>query len=358
MVPITSYALERARRLDHAALGRFEVLNAGVVGCSSSHGLRQLMVRILDLDPDILTVRFGVNDTLPSWAPWYRAHEPASPTLRALLYGSADWKLTRLGLDAYHAARFLHPAPESVRWTSLKRFRLNLERMIEVAHARGIRILLLDYPIVDSRAASHGGVSRDTLSDVLAGLHAVTRGVSRRMDAPFLATGERFTSHTEPLFDASDAVHPNPRGAAGRAQRAILAVTEIYRDSVLRTLIVPRLRYVVPLLESLEDPGFIGNVHIARLPAFPLQYALVNHELSALACIPGSPAFAEEEPLGQAASFALDLAFDVLLRSSPCYAPVLPDVTFLDLRGMPDPHDRPLANSTEFSLDRDKTLAF
>ncbi len=137
MIPIASYPGELRRRLERDAPGRFEVINAGVIGYSSSHGLRQLMVELLELEPDILTVRFGVNDSQPSWAPWHRSHEPSNPMLRELLYGLHDWKLARLFLAAYRSLRFLHPEPESVRWASVPRYRKNLERIIDVAEANG-----------------------------------------------------------------------------------------------------------------------------------------------------------------------------------------------------------------------------
>ena len=213
MVPIASYPAELSQLLAREAPERFEVLNAGVIGYSSSHGLRQLAVRILDLDPDIITVRFGVNDSLPSWAPWYRATEPASRSLRALLYASADWKLTRLTLSGYHSVRWLHPEPESVRWTSVDRFRRNLERIVEIAGAGGAGVLLLDYPIAPSV-----GDRSDAMRASLARYHAVIRDVSRRAGVPVLETRARFARHAEPLFDPIDIIHPNPRGAAFLAQ--------------------------------------------------------------------------------------------------------------------------------------------
>ena len=43
-----------------------EVINAGSFGYYSSHGLCQLHDQILDLGPDILTIRVGYDDHTPS----------------------------------------------------------------------------------------------------------------------------------------------------------------------------------------------------------------------------------------------------------------------------------------------------
>lgn len=217
MIPIASYPGELRRGLERDAPGRFEVINAGVIGYSSSHGLRQLVTELLELEPDILTVRFGVNDSQPSWAPWHRSHEPSNRLLRELLYGVHDWKLARLFLAAYRSLRFLHPEPESVRWTSAPRYRKNLERIIEVAEANGIRVLLLDYPLAPL-ASPAVEVDRRAQRRAVEQLEKVARAVAREQGVPFLETHTRLRSHASRAFDTADFIHLNHRGAERLAQ--------------------------------------------------------------------------------------------------------------------------------------------
>ena len=47
---------------DRVGPGRFEVLNAGVPGYNSYHGLMLLRGKLRGLDPDLITVRYGWND--------------------------------------------------------------------------------------------------------------------------------------------------------------------------------------------------------------------------------------------------------------------------------------------------------
>lgn len=79
------------------------MINAGVIGYSSSHGRRQLVLPIVELDPDVVTFRFGVNDQCDAWAPALRADEPRAGVRRALFYRLHDWKLVRIGWSAYQA---------------------------------------------------------------------------------------------------------------------------------------------------------------------------------------------------------------------------------------------------------------
>lgn len=55
-----NYPGELRRILREEGDDSVEVINAGVVGATSSHSLRQLLTRVLVLQPDILTVRIRV----------------------------------------------------------------------------------------------------------------------------------------------------------------------------------------------------------------------------------------------------------------------------------------------------------
>ena len=117
-----------------------------MVGYTSSHGLRQLILQILPLEPDVVTFRFGVNDQYDAWAPSRRANEPAAGWRRRLLYALHDWKVFRVGLAVYQRMGE-HPEPESVVWVTPDRFRHNVERFADVARDRGVRLIFMDFPI-------------------------------------------------------------------------------------------------------------------------------------------------------------------------------------------------------------------
>jgi len=46
-----------------------EVINAGVIGYTAAHGLRQFITQGLDLSPSVIVIALGFNDILYSWDP-------------------------------------------------------------------------------------------------------------------------------------------------------------------------------------------------------------------------------------------------------------------------------------------------
>jgi len=62
----------KLQRLVERRIGedRVEVLNAGVPGYNSFHGVLLLRTRLRDLDPDLITVRYGWNDQFLSARDW------------------------------------------------------------------------------------------------------------------------------------------------------------------------------------------------------------------------------------------------------------------------------------------------
>ncbi|MEQ9409975.1 MAG: GDSL-type esterase/lipase family protein [Fuerstiella sp.] len=57
-----SYPEKLQRLLDDTAEGRFEVINAGCIGYSSFQGLTLLREKVMNWNPDLITVYFGWND--------------------------------------------------------------------------------------------------------------------------------------------------------------------------------------------------------------------------------------------------------------------------------------------------------
>ena len=223
-VPIVSYVEELRLVLEREGRRNVEVVNAGVVGYSSSHGLRQLLLQVLDLDPDVVTFRFGVNDQYDAWAPALRALEPDG-LRRELFYGFYGWKLFRLGLGAYQRIPWLHPEKGSVPFTTNRRFRKNVERFVEVARARGVHLLIMDYPVGTLIRVPQGRVSLREATYVHhkirksnRRLQRIAQKVSLRNDIPVLHTAGRKVQGDVPLFNQIDYVHPTPRGAAAIAE--------------------------------------------------------------------------------------------------------------------------------------------
>lgn len=218
------------------ASGNFEIVNAGVIGYSSSHGLRQLVLRVIDLDPDVVTVRFGFNAHSPSWRPSLRVAEPGSPSARALLYGSADWGLVRLFLLGRQKLLFMHPAPLTVPWASLERFEQDLERFVELSRERGFRLLMLDYPLrplergesLDEHESAYPLMGVEDLPElhrVHAPFQATIRKVAARSGTPFIDTETACLASAERCYNDYDLVHPNGFGARLIADRLYRELT-------------------------------------------------------------------------------------------------------------------------------------
>jgi lysophospholipase L1-like esterase len=127
--------------------GPLEVINAGVIGYSSSNGLHQYVTRILDLGPDVVIATFGFNDHLLSFAPARRIEESRNPLARQLRYALSSSALYRLAEGTRQSIGFLHPKPFSVRWVTPERYAENLRRFGEVSRENGIRLLLLAFPL-------------------------------------------------------------------------------------------------------------------------------------------------------------------------------------------------------------------
>lgn len=222
-----SYPDALARDIAAAGIGNVEVVNAGVVGYTSSHGLRQLIVQILDLSPDIVTVRFGMNDHGVSNAPSLRSEEPPPGLLRTLIYDYGDWRLVRLGLGVAQRLPFLHPDANTVSWVEGDVFARNLRRFAEIAREQGFHLLFIDYPLRaiergespgdDGKIVNYAMLGARSLAE-LHQLHALGQEISRRVatreGVPWLETGPALHASPVPTFSDYDLVHPNEAGAS------------------------------------------------------------------------------------------------------------------------------------------------
>ena len=206
-----------------------EVINAAVIGYSSSHGLRQYVTDVLALEPDVVVVGFGFNDHSPAYEPARRAEEPRNPIARRLHYALSHTQLYRLWEAARQSLGFLHPEPFSVPWVTPERYADNLRRFGEVSREHGIRLLLLGQglrPVDENRPAR--GFPEDEKSPYglfgakdFAGLQRldeqyleILRVTAREEDIELLDIAEVFGRRTAPdVFGDSDFVHFDTAGA-------------------------------------------------------------------------------------------------------------------------------------------------
>jgi len=228
------YPLKLERLVERRA-GRkeVEVLNAGVPGYNSFHGVMLMRTLLRDLDPNLVTVRFGWNDHFLSArgeAELFR--EPGSAALRLLedlalrtrIYGF----LRRIALEL----RALRQPPQeqalrafleqkSYRPTiPLERFEANLRRIVELGRAGGAEVWLLTSPAnpAPSEEAMEqvGTVNRLTFDELMR-IHReyneAVRRVGWEMDALVVDMEAIYARHAgAPLFLPTDVVHPAQGG--------------------------------------------------------------------------------------------------------------------------------------------------
>ena len=151
-----------------------EVINAGVPGYTSLQGLRWFESHVARFSPDLIVISFGGNDADSlEVADKDRHFLPATMTLQRVLL------MTRVYQLVYRivAVRKYAPAYADKRlWVprvSLDDFAANINRMIDLATDRRIRVLLL---------ARRGGPHEESYLDVL-------REISRSRGVPYLDEG-------------------------------------------------------------------------------------------------------------------------------------------------------------------------
>jgi len=250
---------------DRVGPGRFEVFNAGIPGYNSHQGLMLLRGKLRNLDPDLISVRFGWNDIFLSEAPpgkgpyresdsrlWIAFEDLA---LRTALYPF----VRRLGFEL-RAWRGQTPDAlrrafvNRTRWAptvALADYEHNLRRIVEIGRARGAQVWLLTSPYnraASERARSFVSFNNRIEFDALMAEHEryneATRALGRELDAPVIDMDAIYrASHDPQLFVASDAIHPSERGHQ-------LEADALFRALVARGIAAPK---------SATDPGKAGG---------------------------------------------------------------------------------------------------
>jgi lysophospholipase L1-like esterase len=235
--------------------GRVEVLNAGVPGYNSFNGLLLLRSRLRDLEPDLLTVRFGWNDHFLSARGESEAlyREPQTPlglwaedlALRFELYAF----VRRLGLEL-RARR--EPVGDQAReafrgireWTPtipLEEYERNLRRIVEIGRARGAEVWLLTAPRNPAPGeeavrimSAHNRLAFDRLMQVHDDYNDAVRRVGRELGAPVVDMDAVYRLHAdEPAFLPTDVAHPSQGGH-------VLEAETLYAELLARGTLAPR----------------------------------------------------------------------------------------------------------------------
>lgn len=220
---IENYPDVMRRVLARTGRDEVEILNGGVVGYSSSIGLRLLVHRLLEFEPDVVTVRFGFNGHTPSWDPSLRSLEPRSPLARGLLYAAADTGIGKLGMHLIRRFKIGAPEPGSVMLTGLDQFEHDLRRFAELAEQEGFELVVLDYPLrAPERGLSKkkskrdlnlvGADSVEELNEIHGAWQARQQAVVEELEIPYLDTARRCAGQAGQCFTDYDIVHPSEFG--------------------------------------------------------------------------------------------------------------------------------------------------
>jgi len=201
---------------------RVQVINAGVLGYSSSNALRQLMIRVLDLEPDIITARFGFNDHCLVKNPEFHVEEPSNGVVRWLLYNFHEWRIARLVARIGQKLNAGKYENQKHQVTPLE-FKKNLELFIKEARARNIRLLFIDYPLsaqeviplrVNKFYTEYTGASNiEEMREMHNDYQAIQKSVAKVEDVPILESKDQFKELNQSVFGRNDLIHPNKRGA-------------------------------------------------------------------------------------------------------------------------------------------------
>ncbi len=203
-------------------LERVEVINAGVIGYNSSNGLRLLKTKVLELEPDIITIKFGFNDFSRINDPEYHIEKPSNKVVGWILYNLDNWRIVRLGAQIGQRLKAGKYENKKHRVTQ-QEFKKNLELFIKEARGRDIRILFIDSPLsgqkilplrVNKFYTEYTGASNiEEMREMHNEYQAILKSVAKSEEVPILETEDQFKELNQTVFSRNDLIHPNHKGA-------------------------------------------------------------------------------------------------------------------------------------------------
>lgn len=234
--------------------GVVEVLNAGVPGYNTYHGILLLRSKLRGLDPDLITVRYGWNDHFLSVAGETRLYsEPENPLLRGLEDLALRTQLyafvRRLGLELRALRQPVQEQAEAAflaqkEWEPTvppAQYAANLRRLVELGHERGAEVWLLTAPRnrdadgeARERLASRNKIDFDRLMQIHDEYNEIVRRVGQETGTLVVDMVEAYRPYRgTPVFLPTDVVHPAQGGQNLEAET-------LYRTLVRRGLVHAR----------------------------------------------------------------------------------------------------------------------
>ncbi len=221
--PIYSRVLESLLNTDNPGQ-RVEVINAGVIGYSTLQGLRLLKFYVRHWHPDLITIRYGVNDHLQVERNYLPAFEPRNALFRwgqdSLLELHTYQVLTRLrtvlrsktaGGGVINGLRV--PQPE---------FDYNMRRLVEEARKTGAKVVLMTAPVAPSTPEIRNnkavlGATGFPTYEALVATHRqyeeIVRRVAAELNVDLLDSSKDLEARgLEQFFTVYDIGHPNGQG--------------------------------------------------------------------------------------------------------------------------------------------------
>jgi lysophospholipase L1-like esterase len=185
---------------------RYEVLNAGVPGYTSHHGLEYLIARGLALAPAVVIAGFQFNDAFPGGD---IAEELESRRRHRTFVRIDEFLLAHVRLYRWLRMSPLSEAAKPPR-VSVERYRENLKEIVARARAAGARVILIDWQLGPLR------LYRETVASVAAELDVpLVRYAGPRLDGWVHPTAEGYARLAAELAQVvGDAVPPARVGAA------------------------------------------------------------------------------------------------------------------------------------------------
>ncbi len=237
--------------------GRFEVLNAGVPGYNSYQGLMLLRGKLRNLDPDLITVRYGWNDHFlseapPGQSPYRESDSKLVVALEDLALRTALYPFVRrLGFEL-RARRGQNPQAlreafaRQTQWSPtvpLPDYEHNLRRIVEIGRARGAQVWLLTSPYNPKPSETarnfvsfNNRIGFDELMAVHDQYNEATRRIGRELGAPVIDMAAIYRDNRDNpdfrLFVESDVPHPSQWGQN-------LEADVLYRALVARGIALP-----------------------------------------------------------------------------------------------------------------------
>lgn len=227
------YPMLLEKNLRAANPGRtIEVVTMAVPGYTSHQGLAWLRRDIDRLDPDLITASFGWNDVSFSDA---ADRETIDTSWRAV---GIRWLIDHSQAFA-HATRWLRSrqpttdtVPPPVARVSLPEYLNNFESFIQLANAKGARIVIMAAPYRDSK-------TNPPEADLMGQYRNALYSLARRNEIPFLDVLE-LTEAASPSNEGwfGELIHPNEMGHRLIASELLklLATKRILNDTNIPVL--------------------------------------------------------------------------------------------------------------------------